>query len=187
MRHGDAFHERERALEESFFHARNQELLAELKKKLTADNAKQAIREICQIEDEAVLDKLAATGIGGESFAAMSLAPLVLVAWADGKIDEEERRAVISAANSEGIDTLSLELLEDWLSQQPGPVLKEAWIGYIGVLADQLSPGELRSLKSSVMGRAEKVAKAAGGVLGLDRISTSEHAMLKELGAAFTS
>ena len=117
----------------------------------------------------------------------MTLAPLVLVAWADGKIDEEERRAVSSAANSEGIDTLSLELLEDWLSQQPGPVLKEAWIGYIVVLADQLSPGELRSLKSSVMGRAEKVAKAAGGVLGLDRISTSEHAMLKELGAAFSA
>ena len=61
MRHGDAFHERERALEESFFYARNQELLAELKKKLTANNAKQAIREICQIEDKAVLDKLAAT------------------------------------------------------------------------------------------------------------------------------
>ena len=117
----------------------------------------------------------------------MSLAPLVLVAWADGKLDEAERRAVMSAANSEGIETLSLGLLEDWLSQQPGPVLKEAWISYIGALADQLSPDELRGLESSVMGRAEKVAKAAGGVLGLDRISTSEHAMLKDLRAAFTS
>ena len=84
MQHGDAFRERERALEESFFYARNQELLAELKKKVTTENAKQAIREICHLEDEAVLDKLAATGIRGESFAAMSLAPLVLVAWADG-------------------------------------------------------------------------------------------------------
>ncbi|MDP6467832.1 MAG: hypothetical protein QF918_08840 [Pirellulaceae bacterium] len=187
MQHGDAFRERERALEESFFYARNQELLAELKKKVTTDNAKQAIREICHLEDEAVLDKLAATGIRGESFAAMSLAPLVLVAWADGKIDERERRAVISAANSEGINAVCLQLLEDWLSQQPGLVLKEAWISYVGALAHQLSPGELKGLKASVMGRAEKVAKAAGGALGLDRISISERALLNELSAAFTS
>ncbi len=187
MQHGDGFRGRERALEESFFYARDQELLAQLKKKVTADNAKQAIRELCQIEDEAVLDKLAATGIGGESFAAMSLAPLVLVAWADGKIDEEERRAVMSAARSEGIDAVCLELLENWLSEPPGPVLKEAWIGYIGALAEQLSASELSGLKSSVMGRAEKVAKAAGGTLGLNRISNSEQAMLKELKAAFTS
>ncbi len=187
MQHGDAHRGRERALEESFFHARDQELLAQLKKKVTTDNAKQAIREMCPIEDDAVLDKLAETGIGGESFAAMSLAPLVLVAWADGKIDEEERRAVMSAARSEGIDAVCLELLEDWLSRSPGPVLKEAWIGYVGALAEELSPGELRGLRSSVMGRAEKVAKAAGGTLGLNRISNSEQAMLNELKAAFTS
>lgn len=187
MQPGDGFRERERALEESFFHARNQELLAQLKKKLAADNAKQAIREICQISDDAVLDKLAATGIGGESFAAMSLVPLVLVAWADGKIDIEERRAIMSAANSEGIHSVCLDLLEQWLSQRPEPVLKEAWIAYIGALADQLSRAELRQLESTVMGRAEKVAKAAGGVLGLNRISTSEQALLKELKAAFAS
>ena len=187
MQHGDAFRGRERALEESFFYAHNQELLEKLKEKVTADNAKQAIREICPIEDEAVLDKLAATGIGGESFAAMSLAPLVLVAWADGKIDESERRAVMSAARTEGVDAICLELLEDWLSEQPGPVLKEAWIGYVGALAEQLSPNELRSLRSSVMDRAEKVAKAAGGTLGLNRISNSEQAMLKDLKAAFNS
>lgn len=187
MQHGDGFRDRERALEESFFHARNQELLAELKKQLTAENAKQAIREICQIEDDDVLDKLAATGIGGETFAAMSLVPLVLVAWADGKIDLEERRAIMSAADSEGVHSVCLGLLEQWLSQRPEPILKEAWISYIGALAEHLSATELRGLEATVIGRAEKVAKATGGVLGLNRISTSEQAMLKELKAAFSS
>lgn len=187
MQQGDAFRDRERALEDSFFHASNQDLLAQLKKTVTADNAKQAIRALCQIEDEAVLDKMVAAGIGGESFAAMALAPLVLVAWADGKVDEEEQRAVMSAANAERLDSVCLKLLEGWLSHRPEPSLKEAWIGYVSALGEHLSPAERSKLKSTVMDRAEKVAKATGGVLGLNRISTSEQAMLKELKAAFPS
>ena len=187
MQRGDAFRDRERALEESFFHRRDQELLSQLKKKLATDNAKQAIRELCHIEDEALLDKLAATGIGGESFAAVSLVPLVLVAWADGKVDADERRAVMSAADAEGIEPVCREILEGWLSHQPDPVLKDAWIGYVGELAHHVSHAELKALKNSVLGRAEKVAKATGGVMGLNRISTSERAMLDELKAAFPS
>ena len=126
MQQGDGFRGRERALEDSFFYARNQELLEQLKKKVSTDNIKQTIREICQIEDEEVLDKLAATGIGGESFAAMSLAPLVLVAWADGNIDEQKRRAVMSAAQTAVIDATRLEFLGTGLSEQPGPSLQQA-------------------------------------------------------------
>jgi len=187
MQHGDAFRERERALEDSFFHARNQELLAQLKKQVTAESAKQSIREICEIDDESVLDKLVEAGIGGESFAAMSLAPLVLVAWADGNVDADERRAVLSAANSEGLSGVCLELLEDWLSNKPEPVFKDAWIAYIGALAKVLPTAQLKGLESSVMGRAEKVAKASGGVMGLNRISSSEQAMLKDLKSAFAA
>lgn len=187
MQQGDAFRDRERALEESFFHERNQELLAQLKKTVSADNAKQAIRELGQIQDEEVLEKLVAAGIEGETFAAMALAPLVLVAWADGKIDVEERRAIMSAANAERLDRVCLDLLEGWLSKRPEPSFKEAWICYVQALAEHLSPAQRKDLQSSVMGRAEKVAKAAGGVMGLNRISTSEQAVLKELRAAFAS
>jgi hypothetical protein len=187
MQHGDAFHDRERALEDSFFHARNQELLAELKKKVNADNAKEAIRSVCDIEDDAVLEKMVAAGIGGETIVALSLAPLVLVAWADGKVDEEERRTIMSAANVDGVDSVCLEILNDWLANRPDPSLQEAWTSYISALAGLLSPAELKGLRRSVMDRAEKVAKATGGVMGLNRISTSEQAMLTALKAAFAS
>jgi len=187
MQHGDAFQKRERALEDSFFHARNQELLAQLKKKMSADNAKQAIRDICHIDDEQVLDNLVAAGIGGESIAALSIAPLVLVAWADGSITDDERRAVMTAAKDEKVDVVCIELLEDWLSQRPDDTLKQAWIGYAGVLASNLPPQELKRLRASVLDRAERVAKASGGVMGLNRVSTSERAMLDDLKAAFTA
>ncbi len=187
MQHGDAFRDRERALEDSFFHARNQELLAQLKAQVSAENAKEALRNICPIEDDAVLDKLVAAGIAGHSFVALSLAPLVLVAWADGKIDPEERREIMSAATSDGVDQVCLDLLEDWLSNRPDRGLQEAWVSYIGAMSDVLAPSDLKALESSVISRAERVAKATGGVMGLNRISTSESAVLKSLKAAFAS
>ncbi len=187
MNQGDAFHARERALEDSFFHARNQALLAELKKQVNAENAKESIRGICPIDDDSVLDNLVAAGITGETYVALSLAPLVLVAWADGTVDVEERRAIMSAATADGIDNVCLKLLEDWLSNRPDAGLEEGWTGYIRGLKERLGPAELKSLEKSVLERAERVAKASGGVMGLNRISTSESNVLKHLKAAFAS
>jgi hypothetical protein len=58
------------------------------------------LAEVSGIEDVEALERLAPLGVGGESLAALTLYPLVAVAWADGKVDRHEREAVQRGAKA---------------------------------------------------------------------------------------
>lgn len=179
----DFLAERRRALEESFFHKRNQELLDKLKRQLSSQEHKKALATASGISDDAVLDHLLAAHISGETIAAVAIAPLVVVAWADGKLDEREKQAILSASETEGIapHTLSYELLQDWLNSPPNDVLLSAWKDYVRAARQKLSSQALEALKTDVLGRARKVAHASGGILGLAKISAAEEQVLRDL------
>lgn len=179
--------ERGKALEDAFFAKRNRELLAELRKDLESRGQHEALKEASGIADEALLDRLLALDITAESVAAMSLVPLVLVAWADGKLDPKERQAVISGAAECGVrnDSTAGQLLQSWLDERPDETLKEVWHDYTNAISAGLQPGDFAKLADNVMGRCKQVAEAAGGFLGLGSISKSELEMLAELQEAF--
>ena len=94
----DPLGSRKKALEESFFAEENARLRERMKAEKESKATKERLAEISGLEDEAVLAKLVALNIDSDTWAAISLVPLVEVAWADAKIDEKERRAVLSAA-----------------------------------------------------------------------------------------
>ena len=79
-----------RALEDAFFTKENARLLEQLKEK----QKREALREVVQIKDETFLDRLIELGIGPETVLALTLVPLIAVAWADGTLDSRERDAV---------------------------------------------------------------------------------------------
>jgi uncharacterized membrane protein YebE (DUF533 family) len=105
--------DRKKALEESFFAKESAKLLERMKAEKEQRATKEELAEISGIRDEAVLDKLVEMNIEIDTWAAISLVPLVEVAWADGKIDDKERSAVLSAAEANGIfpDSPSYALL----------------------------------------------------------------------------
>jgi len=180
--------DRKKALEESFFAKENTRLLERMKAEKKQKAIKEGLAEISGIDDEAVLVKLAASNIEADTWAAISLVPLVEVAWADGKIDEKERRAVLSAAEANGISpgSPSYELLDSWLAHRPDARLLAVWGEYIVGLCANLGAGEKAAVKEKVVGRARAVAEAAGGFLGLgSKVSTEEEVVLAELEKAF--
>ena len=180
--------DRRNALEEEFFKKHNERLTKELRLKRVTQEAKAEIGRASGIRDEAVLDKLVELGIGATTLAAMTLVPVVEVAWADGKMDEGERQAILKAAEKQGIarGTASFALLEDWLLNRPPPRLLSAWRDYIGALCEEMLPQDRRKLKSEVLSRARAVAKAAGGFLGLgSKVSAEEEQILGILETAF--
>jgi hypothetical protein len=184
----DFLADRKKALEESFFAKENAALLERLKAQKWAKVTKANLAEISGIDDDEVLEKIVELGIDLGSWAAISLIPLVEVAWADGKVDEKERRAVMSAAEANGIlpSSPSFELLDRWLSHRPDGRLMEAWGGYIVDLCATLGPAEIASVREKVVGRAREVATATGGFLGLgSKISPEEEIVLAELAKAF--
>ena len=179
--------ERGRALEDQFFEKENQEKLSAMKHKLDTQRSKDELRRASGMSDDAVLDRLVALGLRANTIAALSLVPLVQVAWADGAIQDNERTAILQGAHGKGLEegTDGYELLQSWLKNQPGDELFTAWESYIKALASQLNDEQNRLLKTQIVGFAKMVATAAGGILGFGKVSASEEAVLTQIEAAF--
>jgi len=179
--------ERGKALEEAFFAEKNRELLEQVKIDLCAKEQRAALKEATGISEEDMLNRILALDIQVESLAAMTIAPMVLVAWADGSIDIKERDAILSGAEKSGIepDSTAGKLLRTWLTDEPDDNLKAAWVEYTKAMCEKLQAGDQAKLKEQVMGRCKKVAEAAGGFLGLGSISTKEAAVLDSLAETF--
>lgn len=184
---GNILDDRRRALEEAFFAKYNEELRRRLATGGLAPG-KAAIAAATGITDDAVLDRLIGLDLGADTLAALSLAPLVAVAWADGTIEPEERAAILAAAAEAGLDQQapSHALLEQWLHRQPPASLLAAWTSYTAAISATLSEEARRAFRSDMLGRARAVAVAAGGILGFGRISAAEDAVLKQLEAALS-
>jgi predicted RND superfamily exporter protein len=137
--------------------------------------------------DSAWASQLSGLGIDASTLAALTLIPLIEVAWADGRMEENERRAVLAGAETHGISpgTASYRLLEMWLRDPPKPDLLAAWRQYIHAACQMLSfEGKLR-LKTSIVDGARDVAESAGGFLGFRSVSASEERVLTRLEQAF--
>ncbi len=179
--------ERGRALENQFYEKENQAKLAAMKTKLDSQGGKDELRKASGMSDDAVLDRLVALGLRANTIAALSLVPLIQVAWADGKIQDNERTAILQGAHGKGLEqgTPGYELLQTWLQHPPKDDLFVAWEAYIKSLTAQLNDEQNRLLKNQIVGFAKMVASAAGGILGFGKVSASEEKVLHRIENAF--
>ena len=94
----------------------------ETREKIHADakdkKAAEALAMVSGIKDEAVLAKMVGLGIKSDTLAALSIVPLIKVAWADGTLDDKERKAILAGAEKAGIYAGShgYLLLDSWMS-----------------------------------------------------------------------
>ena len=177
--------ERKDALENEFFKRQDQKALEGLRALKAADEARAALSQASGVTDDAALDALTEVGITAETLIAMSLVPLVAVAWADGKLDDSERSAILKAFQAKANEA-NRDLLDVWLARQPDPSLLETWKLYIDAVLTELNAEASEKLRSQLLGGAREVAEAAGGFLGLgNKISPSEAEVLTELEACF--
>ncbi|MCX5744689.1 MAG: hypothetical protein NT062_19550 [Proteobacteria bacterium] len=179
--------DRGRALEDHFYEKENQEKLAHLKDKLDTQKAKDDLRKASGMTDDSVLEKLVHLGLSAKTIAALSLAPLIQVAWADGTIQDNERTAILQGAHGKGLEqgTDGYELLNQWLTKAPGEELFTAWEAYIKALASQLNDEQNRLLRNQIVGFAKMVASSAGGILGFGKVSSTEEKILARIEHAF--
>ncbi len=183
----DSLKGRGKAIEDLFFAEKDQKLLEKIREEAASKEVREALQSASGIEDTATLDALVEAGISPESLASVALIPLVAVAWADRKMEDAEKAAILKAAEAGGIDpgSASYETMQSWLGKQPGGDLLDAWKAYIVAFKASLDPAVASQLKTSILGRAKSVAEAAGGFLGLSKISHAEQRVLDDLAKTF--
>lgn len=184
----DFLSDRKSALEDSFFRRRDAELLEQMKKQMSSASQRDALAAASGISDETMLDRLIGLKLNAETVAALSLVPLVQVAWSDEKLEAAEKDAILKAATESGLgkDSAAYKSLLGWLDAAPEPELFTAWTDYVQELSKTMSAEDCAALRDGLIARAEQVATAAGGFLGLgSKVTESEQTVIDQLKSAF--
>jgi hypothetical protein len=181
------FEDRRRALEEAFFKKQNREVLERLQAEQQRQTAKQALREATNIQDDAILDRLLDFGFDASSLLAFGLVPAIEVAWADGEVDEAERKAILARLEKSILkSSAAYQMIEAWLARRPPIDIFETWVEYTRELCKSIAPADREWLRSRVVGSAHETADASGGLLGLMlRKSRAEKDVLRKIEDAF--
>ncbi len=184
----DTIHQRGRALEEAFFADRDKQLLDNLRRRLTMEEAQKVLGAATGAMDSIPLPEL--TGVAAPQFLAiLGIFPMVDVAWCDGEVSDAERRAMLDAAHEMGVERGSTchQLLDRWLETRPAENVEKLWGDYVQAVCAALDSSTVAKLKRGVIDRAEKIAAASGGFLGMgNKISAAERTCLDRLAMAFT-
>ena len=94
----DILREKERGEEAQYFRRKDQELLQKLREKAQLDELANMLGQKLQVDDPVLLKRIVADGVTLETGAAFLLAPLVQIAWAEGKVSPEERAMILKIA-----------------------------------------------------------------------------------------
>ena len=174
-----------KVLEDRFYYAESVVLPEKLKMLKSGKETIEALSKASGIVNESVLRELLELGVRSEIVTALSLIPIIEVAWADGALAGKEREAVVDAARKNGIEDAQ-SVLKEWLKNKPNPRLMSAWKAYMQGLCEVLSRESIAGLKADILRNAKVVAEASGSFLGLgDPVSPSELDAIDRIASLF--
>lgn len=175
-------------VEDDFFVRQTTELIHHLRVEESRTEARQQLAQISGIHNESILNDLLEYEISASKVAALPLVPLVLTAWADGAMEPAERSAILKAAADQGLipSQPAYELLLTWIEEPPEPALFATWEIYVRGLSESLEDEVFLEWKHRILDRAQFIAAAAGGFMGLGfMISAAEKSVLAKLESSF--
>ena len=94
-------------LEREFFGSQDRHMRDRIRSRREPDFDREALVRVCGVRDEEFIEFLLESGACPESVAALVLPPMVVTAWADGRLSASERGMILDYAEENGI------LLED--------------------------------------------------------------------------
>ena len=97
-----SLHKRGQMLEDLFFAKKDRDLLHSLRRNLSAEEARGLLSAATGVGDEIAIKELA--DMSAPNFlAVLGIFPLVEVAWCDGEVSGEERRAILQGVAEMGV------------------------------------------------------------------------------------
>ncbi len=114
--------------------------------KIQTENAEKEERismsQNLRLEDEAVLDELLECDFRGDTAVALTLVPLVSLAWIDGRVSKNEQREILAEATRSGIqqDSPAYAKLVQWFQSYSPQPLETLWGHFVSAYLKTLSP-----------------------------------------------
>jgi hypothetical protein len=180
--------DREKAMEANYFRQQDAKLLEQLRSAKGLDEVAQALAAGLQVDNPGLLERVRALGITAETAGAFLSAPMVQVAWAEGKIDGKEREAVLRLARERGVESGSPAhaKLVEWLNERPSDEIFDAAAEVLKFGLEAYPPAEREERTKRIVDACREVAEASGSelarLLGLgDGVSKSEAHVLDSI------
>jgi hypothetical protein len=179
------FSDREKAMEANYFREQDAKLLEKLRKDSKLDEIAVLLAEKLHVDNPDLLARARALGITADTAPAFFAAPLVQVAWAEGKVIKREAEAVLRLARERGIEegSPSYVQLVEWLKIRPDDSLFDTALDVIKHGFSVLPLKEREQRIERLLDACHKVGEASGSEiarqLGLgDGVSRTEASVL---------
>lgn len=179
----DVFRDRERGEEEAYFRRQDARLIATLREKAQFSEIAHALAEKLHTDEPALLERIQKLGVTLDIGSAFILAPLVEVAWADGKVSHAERDIILQIAEERGVAAGAADYhqLLEWLDHRPSDELFRTALEAIRIGLSVLPPDESEKRIATMIKACEEVAQATEGIaqlFSMDGVSYAESAVI---------
>ena len=185
MQDKDVFADRGRSLEEDYFRKKDRELIEKMRRAAAVEDARRDMSAKTGLKDPELLQELQALGFTPETVPLLPLAPVIEMAWAEGGVSDAERTLIVQLARSRGIAEGSPadRQLSDWLARRPDAQVFTRARRLIRAMLTGPAQEQGALTADDLVEYCEKIAAASGGILGINRVSSEERALLKTLAA----
>ncbi|MCB9685507.1 MAG: hypothetical protein H6738_21100 [Alphaproteobacteria bacterium] len=138
------------------------------------------------MDDRELTSSLAALGLDRTNWRAVSLLPLVEVAWADGRVQKAERDLLVEVARRRGFEP-GAAFLERWMRRRPPKatfLAARTLLMHLWARAGQTEAPQPQTL-DELLDLCQQVAESAGGLFGLAfTVSRSEREAMEEIASS---
>lgn len=171
------------AKDDEYFHQKEQELIEKMHQRVSKEEERRELAEFFFVEDAEILDALLELGYSRETIFLLFLVPVIHVAWIDGSVTDNERRAVIEIARARGMekDSPAELMLKDWLNNRPPDEFFDKTLRLIRNIL-QTRPRAVRLIREQTLAHyCNVVANASGGFLGFGKVSPAQQELIRKI------
>jgi hypothetical protein len=186
----DILRERGQAMEAQWARQRDEELIQKLRERAKLDEISRLLARKLRLDDPDLRRRLLDLGLTHETGPALFLAPLVAVAWADGKVSDREKEAILEMAAARGVEpaTPVHDQVLEWLLRPPPKGLVDTALEVLRAGISVLPDAERAQRVEAYAASFRRVAEASGGGLGrvvglASGISPEEQALIERMVA----
>jgi hypothetical protein len=178
-----------RSREEEYFWKKDQELIEKVRRAAAADQAKREVGERAGLSDPGLIEELSALGFTTETVVLLPLMPLVQMAWAEGGVSDAERQLIVKLARARGVvdGSAADRQLAAWLISRPDEAVFTRATRLIRAMLASPAAAQSGMSADDLVKYCESIAAASGGILGINRISAEERALLSSIAAQLGS